>query len=92
MLAATSDSLPAIYGNIQAGQLKALAVVDDQRSAYLPDVPTLAEAGFQNLSTVAFFGLVAPRARPRKSWTRSTRNCCRPCARPSSWKKCGRRR
>lgn len=66
MLAATSDSLPAIYGNIKAGQLKALAVVDDQRSAYLPEVPTLAEAGFQNLSTVAFFGLVAPQGTPRE--------------------------
>ena len=66
MLAATSDSLPAIYGNIQAGQLKALAVVDDQRSAYLPDVPTLAEAGFQNPSTVAFFGLVAPQGTPQE--------------------------
>ena len=55
MLAATSDSLPAIYGNIQAGQLKALAVVDDQRSAYLPDVPTLAEAGFQNPVDGGFF-------------------------------------
>lgn len=65
MIPVTSDSLPAIYTNIKAGQMKAIAVVDKQRSAYLPDVPTLAESGFPALSTVAFFGLVAPKHTPK---------------------------
>lgn len=65
LIPVTSDSLPAIYANIRSGQMKAVAVVDSKRSAYLPDVPTLAEAGFPNLSTVAFFGLVAPRGTPK---------------------------
>lgn len=66
MIPVTSDSLPAIYTNIKSGQMKAIAVVDKQRSAYLPDVPTLAESGFPALSTVAFFGLVAPKNTPKE--------------------------
>lgn len=64
LIPVTSDSLPAIYTNIKSGQMKAIAVVDTQRSAYLPDVPTLSESGFPALSTVAFFGLVAPKKTP----------------------------
>lgn len=66
VLQATSDSLPAIYPNIQGGQMRAVAVVDDKRSPYLPNVPTLQEQGFPKLNTVAFFGLVAPRGTPKE--------------------------
>ena len=65
LIPATSDSLPAILPQIKAGQMKALAVVDHTRSPYLPDVPTLEEAGFAKLSTIAFFGVVAPRGTPQ---------------------------
>ncbi|MHA7685748.1 Bug family tripartite tricarboxylate transporter substrate binding protein [Cupriavidus sp. PET2-C1] len=66
MIPVTSDSLPAILTNIKSGQMKALAVIDAKRSTYLPNVPTLAEAGFPMLSTVAFFGLVAPKGTPNE--------------------------
>lgn len=62
----TSDSLPAILPQIKSGQIKALAVVDTERSEYLPDVPTLAELGYPKLSTVAFFGLMAPKGTPKE--------------------------
>lgn len=60
----TSDSLPAILGQIRANKLRALAVVDSERSPFLPDVPTLKEAGFDGVSTLAFFGLMAPKGTP----------------------------
>jgi len=60
-LEVTSDSLPPLVGSIKNNQLKAVAVVDEKRSAYIPDVPTLSELGFPKLSAVAFFGLVAPK-------------------------------
>jgi tripartite-type tricarboxylate transporter receptor subunit TctC len=66
LLDAASDSLPAVYGNIRSNQMKPLVVVDTKRSAYLPDVPTLAEAGYPEISTLAFFGLVAPRDTPKE--------------------------
>lgn len=60
----TSDSLPAILGQIRANKLRALAVVDDERSPFLPDVPTMKEAGVDGVSTLAFFGLMAPKGTP----------------------------
>jgi tripartite-type tricarboxylate transporter receptor subunit TctC len=66
LLEATSDSLPAIYGNIKGNQLKPLVVVDTKRSTYLPEVPTLAEVGYPEISTLAFFGLVAPKGTPKE--------------------------
>lgn len=62
----TSDSLPAIQTSLQSGQLRALAVVDEQRSPYLPNVPTVGELGYPGLSAVSFFGLVTPKATPRE--------------------------
>ncbi|WP_233168041.1 Bug family tripartite tricarboxylate transporter substrate binding protein [Xylophilus sp. ASV27] len=58
---ASADSLPAVIGSVKSGQIKAVAVVDTRRSEYLPEVPTLTEAGFPAQSAVAFFGLVAPK-------------------------------
>jgi tripartite-type tricarboxylate transporter receptor subunit TctC len=66
LIEATSDSLPAVYGNIKGNQMKPLVVVDTKRSTYLPDVPTLAEAGYPEITTLAFFGLVAPKGTPKE--------------------------
>jgi tripartite-type tricarboxylate transporter receptor subunit TctC len=38
-----ADAIPAIVGPIRAGRIKAIGVCDSKRSAYLPDVPTVAE-------------------------------------------------
>lgn len=51
--------------HIQSGKLRPLAVIDTQRSPLLPDVPTIAEAGFPELESRAWFGLVAPPHTPK---------------------------
>ena len=58
------DNLATASANIKAGKLKALAVTTVQRSAFLPEVPAVAETlkGFQ-IDT--WWGLVAPAATPR---------------------------
>lgn len=61
LIPATSDSLPAILPQIKANKLRALAVLDNERSPFLPDLPTLHEQGYPAFSTVAFFGLLAPK-------------------------------
>jgi tripartite-type tricarboxylate transporter receptor subunit TctC len=61
---AISDSLPAILPMIRSGKLRPLAVVDVERSPFLPDVPTLEEEGYASVSTLAFFGMVAPEGTP----------------------------
>jgi tripartite-type tricarboxylate transporter receptor subunit TctC len=50
--------------HIEAGRLRALAVLGPRRAAALPDVPTIAEAGFPDVQGVTFNGLFAPKATP----------------------------
>ena len=52
-------------GNIQAGQLKALAVITDKRMPELPDVPTVAELGYPGAGTFNWQGLYATAGTPR---------------------------
>ena len=50
---------------IKAGKVKALAVMTPKRSAELPDVPTLAEAGVPNVEMSTWYGLFGPANLPR---------------------------
>jgi tripartite-type tricarboxylate transporter receptor subunit TctC len=52
--------ITVVSGEIQAGKLRALAVLGPERIAGLPSVPTLAEAGYKPVNADAFAGLVAP--------------------------------
>jgi len=50
--------------HIQSGRLVALATTGPTRTEALPNVRTLAEQGLGDLTTTAWFGLVAPKATP----------------------------
>jgi tripartite-type tricarboxylate transporter receptor subunit TctC len=50
---------------VQSGKMKPLAVSSPRRSAALPDVPTVEEAGFPKAALLPWFGLVAPPGTPR---------------------------
>jgi tripartite-type tricarboxylate transporter receptor subunit TctC len=50
---------------VQAGKLHALAVTSTERSRLLPQVPTMAELGYRDLSLQVWFGLVAPATTPQ---------------------------
>ncbi|AHG65151.1 Bug family tripartite tricarboxylate transporter substrate binding protein [Advenella mimigardefordensis] len=58
------DNLPSSLPSIQSGKFRALAVTGEQRSEQLPDVPTMKEAGIDNMVVNAWFGLVAPAGTP----------------------------
>ena len=49
---------------MQSGRLKALAVASNQRLRQLPDVPTMAEAGFPDFEVSSWNGLLAPARTP----------------------------
>jgi tripartite-type tricarboxylate transporter receptor subunit TctC len=49
---------------VKSGQLKALAVTSANRSALLPDVPTMAEAGFPEAGVDSWLGYHAPAGTP----------------------------
>jgi len=58
-----SDSLP-IAGQLKGGRLRALAVTSAERSPHFPDIPTLAEAGVNDMVIRLFSGIVAPAGTP----------------------------
>ena len=49
---------------IQAGSLRAFAVMSEQRSSQLPEVPTVAEAGFPGLNFILWYALWGPKGLP----------------------------
>ena len=61
------DNLPSSMQLIKSGKLKALAVTSSQRSAALPDVPTVEQAGgpaLKGFEATSWFGLLAPAGTP----------------------------
>ena len=64
-----SDMVPAMP-QIKAGKLRALAVTSPQRSAVLPEVPTMAEAGLPNFDASVWWSLVVPKGTPPDVVTR----------------------
>ena len=59
------DTITPVLPHIKAGKLRPLAVTTDTRSAALPDVPTLAEAGLAGFNIGTWFGVLAPAATRR---------------------------
>ena len=51
---------PAAMEHVRAGKLVALAVTDARRSMFMPDLPTMIEAGVPGFESVLWFGLAAP--------------------------------
>ena len=58
------DNLPTSLPLVLEGRLRALAVSGETRVPALPDVPTFAEVGLEDMNWMAFFGLVAPKDTP----------------------------
>ena len=59
------DTSSSAMGQIKAGRLRPLAVTTPQRSAELPNVPTLAEAGVQGAEMSTWYGLFTTGGTPR---------------------------
>ena len=56
--------LPTAYPYITSGKLRALGVSSLQRSAALPDVPTVAESGYPGFSVAEWLGIFVPAGTP----------------------------
>ena len=59
------DSVPSMAPIIQAGRVKALGTTGKLRSAILPDVPTLSEAGVPGYEATIWIGVMAPAGTPQ---------------------------
>lgn len=61
----TESNVASNIGAVKAGQIRAYAVTAEQRLADLPDVPTMAEAGYPGIGSLNWNGLFAPVRTPR---------------------------
>ncbi|MFM9972277.1 MAG: Bug family tripartite tricarboxylate transporter substrate binding protein [Burkholderiales bacterium] len=55
-----------LVGHLKSGKLKTLSVDGTTRSHLLPDVPTLAELGYQGRALRGWFGFLAPAGTPKQ--------------------------
>jgi tripartite-type tricarboxylate transporter receptor subunit TctC len=60
----SSTSMPPAVPHVKAGRLRAIAVTSAQRSAALPDVPTMNEQGMKGFDDLTWFGFFAPAGTP----------------------------
>ncbi|WP_300785255.1 tripartite tricarboxylate transporter substrate binding protein [Enhydrobacter sp.] len=59
------DAVTAMKGNIEAGEVRALATTGLKRSVVLPDLPTVSEAGVAGYEATIWLGLMAPAGTPK---------------------------
>ncbi|HUF82669.1 MAG TPA: tripartite tricarboxylate transporter substrate-binding protein [Burkholderiales bacterium] len=70
-------TVPSTLPMIKDGRLRALAVTTAKRSIALPDIPTMAEAGFPAARSDGWFGIIAPAGAPRKILAQVSRDVAR---------------
>ena len=63
-------TVPTLAAMVKANRLRTLAVSTSQRSAALPDVPTIAESGLPGFDASSWFCIVVPAGIPRQIVTR----------------------
>ena len=59
------DAVTTMAEQVKAGKVKAIATTGKVRSAVLPDVPTMSEAGLPGYETTIWLGLMAPKGTPK---------------------------
>ncbi len=58
-------NVPAILPHVKSGRLRALAAAGARRTALMPEVPTLKEAGVNGVEVVVWYGVLAPAGTPK---------------------------
>ena len=72
---------------MQAGKVKPIAVASNKRLAQIPNVPTMAEAGFPDFEVSSWNGLFAPIKTPAELITKLNRECQKILAMPETKEK-----
>jgi putative tricarboxylic transport membrane protein len=58
------DNVGSVFRRVKTGEVRALAVMDTQRSPFLPDVPTTPELGYPTVISNSTRGIAAPKGTP----------------------------
>ena len=86
------DAVTAMKGIIEANQVRALATTGLKRSAVLPDVPTVSEAGVPGYEATIWLGIMAPTGTPKDIVDRLNAEIAKIIAKPAikeAWAKQG---
>jgi len=86
------DAVPTMSDHIRSGKVKAVGTTGDKRSAVLPNVPTMAEAGVPGYDAVIWLGIMAPKNTPREIVNRLSTEIAKITSRPEvrdAWAKQG---
>ena len=75
-------SVPSFAPQVKAGQLRGLAVTADQRTAVLPDVPSMGELGITGMAGDTFQGLFVPAGIPKPVFARLHKEIMQALPRP----------
>ncbi len=59
------DNVGSIAPRVRSGELRGLAVMDHQRSKFVPDVPTMKESGYPSVISSSTRGIAAPKGLPQ---------------------------
>src|SRR5580658_4138205 len=65
LISSTFMSANLALAQVQTGSIRIIAAINDGRSKYFPDVPTMAEQGFAAAQVTPWFGIVVPAGTPR---------------------------
>ena len=52
-------------GQVQTGAIRIIGTINETRTKYFPDAPTLAEQGYAEAQVTPWFGIVVPKATPQ---------------------------
>jgi tripartite-type tricarboxylate transporter receptor subunit TctC len=65
LISSTFMSANLALAQVQTGSIRIIAAINDGRSKYFPDVPTMAEQGFAAAQVTPWFGIVVPAGTPQ---------------------------
>jgi tripartite-type tricarboxylate transporter receptor subunit TctC len=65
LITSTFLSANQALAQVQSGAIRIIGAINDGRSKYFPDVPTMAEQGFAEAQVTPWFGVVVPVATPQ---------------------------
>ena len=64
LITASFFSVNQALSQVQTGAIRVIATINDGRTKYFPDVPTMAEQGFPEAQVTPWFGIVLPKGTP----------------------------
>jgi tripartite-type tricarboxylate transporter receptor subunit TctC len=79
----SNSTLPSVLGQIQSGDIRAIAIASPQRNPTIPDVPTLREQGITNADAESWAAFFAPAATPSTILDRLSREIIAVLEKPS---------